>query len=103
MSYGKKPNEAFLQYYGFVDTSYKSDFYTADLLEYVQQKQGIPADRLTTLATNKELLKYVESVSVPRAMPAVRASLRHNACPVQRVQFWLSCCCCNALHCVCSI
>ena len=89
MSYGKKPNEAFLQYYGFVDTSYKSDFYTADLLEYVQQKQGIPADRLTTLATNKELLQYVESVSLSCAMPAVRASLRHSTCPVQQAQFCL--------------
>lgn len=64
MSYGDKPNEIFLQYYGFVDTSYASDFYTADLVEYVQQKQGIPADRLTTLGNNQELLQAVESVSV---------------------------------------
>ena len=34
ISYGKKPNEAFLLHYGFVDTSYKADFYSADLLEY---------------------------------------------------------------------
>ena len=63
VSYGKKPNEIFLQYYGFVDTSYKADFYTADLLEYVQQVQGIPQDRLTTLVTYPELLQAVESVS----------------------------------------
>ena len=70
VSYGKKPNESCLQYYGFVDTSYKADFYTADLLEYVQQVQGIPADRLTKLVTNPELLQAVESVSSARTCHA---------------------------------
>lgn len=64
VSYGQKPNEIFLQFYGFVDTSYASDFYTADLLEYVQQQQGVPEDRLETLQPNLELLQAVESVSV---------------------------------------
>ena len=66
MSYGQKPNEAFLQYYGFVDTSYKSDFYTADLVEFIQQKQGIPEDRLALLSSNPGLLQATQSVSHPR-------------------------------------
>lgn len=64
ISYGKKPNEAFLLHYGFVDTSYKADFYSADLLEYVEQQYDIPADRVTALATNHKLHAALESVSL---------------------------------------
>ena len=65
VSYGKKPNEAFLLHYGFVDSSYKADFYSADLLEYVVQQEGIPAARVTALAANQRLHAAVESVSTP--------------------------------------
>ena len=65
ISYGKKPNEAFLLFYGFVDTSYRSDFYNADLLEYVQQQHSIPAERVASLATSEKLYKAVESVRLP--------------------------------------
>ncbi len=62
ISYGQKPNEAFLLHYGFVDTSYQSDFYNADLLEYVQQQHNIPAARVAALANSQKLYKSVESV-----------------------------------------
>ena len=64
ISYGLKPNEAFLLHYGFVDTSYKSDFYSADLLEHVQQQYGVSEDRVEGLAQNQQVYKSVESVSV---------------------------------------
>ncbi len=64
ISYGQKPNEAFLLHYGFVDTSYKADFYSADLLEHVQQRYNIPEERVAGLAQDEKLYKSVESVSV---------------------------------------
>ncbi len=64
ISYGQKPNEAFLLHYGFVDTSYKADFYSADLLEHVQQQYNIPEERVAGLAQDEKLYKSVESVSV---------------------------------------
>ena len=63
ISYGQKPNEAFLLHYGFVDTSYKADFYSTDLLEYVQQRYNIPEERVAGLAQEEKLYKSVESVS----------------------------------------
>lgn len=47
-----------------MDTSYKSDFYSADLLEHVQQQYGVPEERVVGLAQNQQLYKSVESVSV---------------------------------------
>ena len=35
-SYGPKPNEDFLQYYGFVDTDNIHDTYTIDLLAWMK-------------------------------------------------------------------
>ena len=67
ISYGKKPNEAFLLHYGFVDTSYQADFYSADLLEYVVQQEALPAARVTALAANQKLHRALESVSTPIA------------------------------------
>ena len=67
ISYGKKPNEAFLLHYGFVDTSYKADFYSADLLEYLVQQEAVPAARVTALAANQELHRALELVSAPDA------------------------------------
>lgn len=51
-SYGPKPNENFLQYYGFVDTDNIYDTYTIDLLEWLevnrklsrQGRQAVEAD-----------------------------------------------------------
>lgn len=65
ISYGKKPNEAFLLNCGFVDTSYKADFYSADLLEYVVQQEAVPAARVTALAKSPKLHRALESVSNP--------------------------------------
>lgn len=65
ISYGKKPNEAFLLHYGFVDTSYKSDFYSADLLEYVVQQEGVSSARVNALAADHKLQTAIESVSAP--------------------------------------
>ena len=67
ISYGRKPNEAFLLHYGFVDSSYKADFYSADLLEYVVLQQAVPAARVTALAANQKLHRALESVSTPTA------------------------------------
>lgn len=64
ISYGQKPNEAFLLHYGFVDTSYKADFYSTDLLEHVQQRYNVPEERVAGLAQEERLYKSVESVSV---------------------------------------
>ena len=64
ISYGQKPNEAFLLHYGFVDASYKADFYSADLLEHVQQQYNIPEERVAGLAQEEKLYKSVESVRV---------------------------------------
>lgn len=66
ISYGKKPNEAFLLHYGFVDTSYKSDFYSADLLEYVVQQENVPAARVDALAADHKLHTAIESVSLKK-------------------------------------
>ena len=63
ISYGQKPNEAFLLHYGFVDTSYKADFYSADLLEHVQQRYNIQEERVAGLAQDEKLYRSVESVS----------------------------------------
>ena len=46
-----------------MDTSYKADLYSADLLEYVEQQYDVPADRVTALATNRKLYSALESVS----------------------------------------
>lgn len=81
ISYGKKPSEAFLLHYGFVDTSYKADFYSADLLEYVVQQEAVPAARVTALAANQKLHKALESVSTPTA-PGLIALLRPCCTPV---------------------
>ena len=71
ISYGKKPNEAFLLHYGFVDTTYKADFYNADLVEYVVQHEAVPAARVTALAANQKLHRALESVSTPCCSPTV--------------------------------
>lgn len=47
-----------------MDTSYKSDFYSADLLEHVQQQYKVPEERVVGLTQNQQLYKSVESVSV---------------------------------------
>ena len=74
ISYGQKPNEAFLLHYGFVDTSYKADFYSTDLLEHVQQRYNIPEERVAGLAQEERLYKSVESVSV--ASPSVQGCFK---------------------------
>lgn len=84
MSYGQKPNEAFLQFYGFVDTSYKSDFYSADLVEFIQHKQGIPEDRLALLNSNPVLLQATQSV---RHTLALRFLLASTFWAVVRISF----------------
>ncbi|DBA83878.1 TPA: hypothetical protein ACH3X1_006386 [Trebouxia sp. C0004] len=79
ISYGQKPNEAFLLHYGFVDTTYKADFYSTDLLEHVQQQYNIPEDRVVGLAQAEKLYKAVESMSLKKggAADEVPKALRY--------------------------
>ena len=84
ISYGKKPNEAFLMHYGFVDTSYKADFYSADLLEYVVQQEAVPASRVAALAADQELhraLELVSTPSAPRLIPLLYPCCTRNETP----------------------
>ena len=61
-SYGPKPSEDFLQYYGFVDTDNKHDAYKADLLSYVSQHFKVEPERLQAVqkdATWRQALQQV--------------------------------------------
>ncbi len=64
-SYGEKPNEDFLQYYGFVDIENVHDAYTADLMQWVNQHFHAETGRVQAVEKSKaasKLLKQVASV-----------------------------------------
>ena len=62
LSYGAKPNEAFLQYYGFVDTDNIHDYYTADLLEWVLQHQHVPQSAVSAVKSDSSTLAALQQV-----------------------------------------
>ena len=61
-SYGPKPNEDFLQYYGFVDTDNKHDAYKADLLSYVTQNFEVEPKRLEAVQRDATWLQALQQV-----------------------------------------
>ena len=61
-SYGPKPNEDFLQYYGFVDTDNKHDAYNADLLSYVTQNFEVQPQRLQAVQKDTTWLQALQQV-----------------------------------------
>ncbi len=61
-SYGAKPNEDFLQYYGFVDTENVNDAYTADVLQWVTQHHQLEPERVQALEKDVPALKALQQV-----------------------------------------
>lgn len=63
-SYGAKPNEDFLQYYGFVDTDNIHDYYTADVLEWILQHKRVPEYGAAAIKADPSSLKALQQVCV---------------------------------------
>ena len=61
-SYGTKPNEDFLQYYGFVDIENVHDAYNADLLSYVTDHFQVVPQRLQAVHGQAYLLQALQKV-----------------------------------------
>ena len=62
-SYGAKPNEDFLQYYGFVDTDNIHDTYTIDMLEWLKSTYLLPEQGLQALESDATALHSLQHVS----------------------------------------
>ena len=74
-SYGAKPNEDFLQYYGFVDAENIHDAYSADLLQYATQHFQIAPQKLQAVQGQATLHQALQQVSAaPTAVPVVKSS-----------------------------
>lgn len=65
-SYAPKPNEDFLQYYGFVDTDNKHDAYKADLLSYVTQNFEVEPKRLEAVQRDATWLQTLQQAQLTR-------------------------------------
>ena len=70
-SYGAKPNEDFLQYYGFVDIDNVNDAYTADLLQWVMQHFHAEADRVQAVQKSKAASQLLKQVFFHAAHPTM--------------------------------
>lgn len=62
-SYGEKPNEDFLQYYGFVDIENVHDAYTANLMQWVIQHFHAEAGRVQAVEKSKAASKLLRQVT----------------------------------------
>ncbi len=62
-SYGAKPNEDFLQFYGFVDIDNVNDAYTADLLHWVLEHFEAGKDNLKAAKGHKGASKLLQKVN----------------------------------------
>ncbi len=61
-SYGEKPNEDFLQYYGFVDIENVHDAYTADLMHWVKQHFHAETGRVQAVEKSSAASKLLRQV-----------------------------------------
>ena len=64
-SYGAKPNEDFLQYYGFVDTDNIHDTYSIDLLEWLKRRYQLLEDSVEAVEADSAALHELQHVSRP--------------------------------------
>ncbi len=62
-SYGEKPNEDFLQYYGFVDIENVNDAYTANLMQWVKQHFHAETGRVQAVEKSKAATKLLKQVA----------------------------------------
>ena len=62
-SYGAKPNEDFLQYYGFVDTNNVHDTYSIDLLDWLQSRYQLPEEGVEAVKADPAALRELQHVS----------------------------------------
>ena len=62
-SYGAKPNEDFLQYYGFVDTDNIHDSYSTDLLDWVSARYRLPTEGRQAVEADAAALHALHHVS----------------------------------------
>lgn len=62
-SYGAKPNEDYLLYYGFVDTENIQDAYRANLWSYVTEQVGLDPGRLQAVQDQPALLQALQQVT----------------------------------------
>ena len=62
-SYGEKPNEDFLQYYGFVDIENVNDAYTANLMQWVKQHFHAETGRVQAVEKSKAATKVLKQVA----------------------------------------
>ncbi|KAL0038391.1 hypothetical protein WJX77_004597 [Trebouxia sp. C0004] len=65
-SYGEKPNEDFLQYYGFVDIENVNDAYTADLMQWVKQHFHAETGRVQAAEKSKAASKLLKQAQLTR-------------------------------------
>lgn len=72
-----------------MDTSYKSDFYSADLLEYVVQQENVPAARVDALAADHKLHTAIESVSIAFLVHRRPAPLLYRYLPPPCTPSWV--------------
>lgn len=61
-SYGVKPNEALLQFYGFVDTDNPHDIYTADMADWVKTHYGVLEERWQFIETDAAVMQSLQQV-----------------------------------------
>ena len=66
-SYGEKPNEDFLQYYGFVDIENVNDAYTADLMQWVIQHFHAETSRVQAVEKSKAALRLLRQVTLAQS------------------------------------
>lgn len=63
-SYGGKPNEALLQFYGFVDTDNPHDVYTADMADWVKTRYGVLEERWQFVETDAAAMQSLQQVGL---------------------------------------
>lgn len=61
-SYGGKPNDALLQFYGFVDTDNPHDTYTADMADWVKTRYGVLEERWQFVETDAAVMQSLQQV-----------------------------------------
>ena len=74
-SYGEKPNEDFLQYYGFVDMENVRDAYTADLMQWVKQHFHAETGRVQSYGEKQSCNKSAQTGSCHFAVLSVQHPL----------------------------
>lgn len=92
-SYSAKPNEDFLQYYGFVDSDNVNDVYTADVLQWVTQHFQMAEEQLQAVEADAAALWSLQQVAlvVAGAYKDGHICCREHSTQIKSIQQAISC------------